>query len=169
MKTTYEKFCDLEIDRNLISLEKAQNVYPYFCYPVNAKAIGIEGSILYCFIKPYGDMVFACNPESCANAYVYPLAKTFEDFVALIMSCGSTNPVEQIVWMSKEQFIQHLDEEIAIRTEQQNKVLQQIQDGLGIIPMSEPYDYVKGLQAGFDGSKIEFSDEYYDVLGIEKE
>lgn len=169
MKTTYEKYCDLGIDGSLISLEAAQDVFPYFCYPVNARAIGTEGSILYCFIEPYGDMVFGCNPDSCSDSYVYPLAKTFDDFIALILSCGSANPVEQIVWMSKEQFIHHLDEEKAIRTKQQIEVLQQIQEKLGILPMGAPYDYVKRLQSEFDGSKIEFSDEYYDVLGIKKE
>ena len=95
MKTTYEKYCDLGI---------AQDVFPHFCYPANAKAIGTEGSILYCFIESYGDMVFACNPESCADTYVYPLARTFDDFIALILSCGSANPVEQIVWMRKTLF-----------------------------------------------------------------
>ena len=79
MKTTYEKYCDLGIDGSLISLEIAQDVFPHFCYPANAKAIGTEGSILYCFIESYGDMVFACNPESCADTYVYPLARTIAD------------------------------------------------------------------------------------------
>ena len=48
------------------------------------------------------------------------------------------------------------------------EVLQQIQEQLGILPMSDPYDYVKRLQSEFDDSRIEFSDEYYDVLGIER-
>ena len=113
-------------------------------------------------------MAFACNPDSCADTSVYRLARTFDDFIALILSCGSANPVEQIVWMRKEHFSQHLDEENAIRTEQQCEVLQQIQEQLGILPMSDPYDYVKRLQSEFDDSRIEFSDEYYDVLGIER-
>ena len=35
-------------------------------------------------------------------------------------------------------------------------------------PMKSPFDYVKSLQSEFDYGKIEFGDEYYDVLGIEK-
>ena len=168
MNTTYEKYCELGIDGSLISLETAADVFPYFCYPANARAIGTEGSILYCFIEPYGDMVFACNPDSCTDTYVYPLAETFDDFIALILSCGSVNPVEQIVWMSKEQFNQHLNDEAAVRTDQQNEVLRIIQKELGILPMSAPYDYVKRLQSEFDGSRIEYRDEYYDLLGIGK-
>ena len=35
-------------------------------------------------------------------------------------------------------------------------------------PMKSPFDYVKSLQSEFDYGKIEFGDEYYDALGIEK-
>lgn len=38
----------------------------------------------------------------------------------------------------------------------------------GAHPDEIPFDYVKSLQAEFDYCKIEFGDEYYDVLGIEK-
>ena len=46
-----------------------EDIYSYFCYPTNAKAIGFEGSIMYCFIEPYGEMVFACNPDTCCLLY----------------------------------------------------------------------------------------------------
>lgn len=74
---------------------------PVFCYPVNAKPIGFEGCILYCFLPEYGEMVFACNPESCVDQNVYPLAANFEDFIRLVLACGTANPLEQIVWMDK--------------------------------------------------------------------
>lgn len=34
--------------------------------------------------------------------------------------------------------------------------------------MEHPFEYVKEVQAQFDDSKIKFTDEYYDVLGLEK-
>ena len=37
-----------------------------------------------------------------------------------------------------------------------------------ISPIDNPYDYVKELQSRFDNSGIEYSDEYYDVLGIDR-
>ena len=43
-----------------------------------------------------------------------------------------------------------------------------LEQELGLAPMANPFDYVKALQAGFDDSKIPYSDEYYDVLGIER-
>lgn len=169
MKTLFERYKELNIDGSLICLEQVEDIYPYFCYPINAKAIGFEGSIMYCFIESYGDMVVACNPDSCAEVFVYPLAKNFEDFLSLILACGSTNPIEQIVWMDKEKFIKHLKEEEVSRTDEQKALLKLLEKELNLSPLENPYEYVKGVQADFNGSKIKYSDEYYDVLGIERE
>ena len=166
---TYKKFLSLDIDSSLISLEKAGAEHSdYFCYPTNAKAIGFEGCIMYCFIDGYEETVFACNPESCADINVYPLAKSFDDFVRLILACGSANPVEQIVWMNKQQFEQHLQDEKEIQTMEQKELLSFLEKELHIVAMDYPFEYVKELQSDFDYSKIQFSDEYYDVLGIER-
>lgn len=168
MNTVYEQYKALNIDGSLISLGQVEEINPYFCYPTNTRAIGFEGCIMYCFIEGYGEMVFASNPETCADVYVYPLAKNFTDFLGLILACGSANPIEQIIWMRKEQFEQHLKNEQALRTDARNAALQQLRIKLGIVPIDDPYEYVKELQKNFDSSKIKYSDEYYDFLGIER-
>ena len=61
MGMLFERYKELNINGSLICLEQVGDSCSYFCYPINAKAIGFEGSIMYCFIEPYGDMVFACN------------------------------------------------------------------------------------------------------------
>ena len=43
MECTYENYLKLNINGNLISLENIENLYPYWCYPVNSKPIGLEG------------------------------------------------------------------------------------------------------------------------------
>ena len=167
--TIYEKFILLKIDSKLLSLEKAEPGYPNcFCYPTNARAIGFDGCIMYCFIDGYEETVFACNPESCADINVYPLARNFEDFMRLMLACGSTNPVEQIVWMNKRQFEQHLQDEKEIQTSEQKELLSLLERELHIVAMEGPFEYVKKLQLNFDYGKIELSDEYYDALGIER-
>lgn len=169
MKNTFEIFKSLPIDKGLLSLQDVDHIdNPYFCYPVNATPIGYEGSILYCFLPEYGEMVFAANPESCADKYVYPLAENFSDFMRLVLACGTANPVEQIVWMNKDNFQQHLQEELVLITQEQKAVLSVLTEKLGITPMENPFDYVKAVQGSFDDSKIRFGDEYYDVLGIER-
>lgn len=36
-------------------------------------------------------------------------------------------------------------------------------------PWEDPYEPVKALQGAFDPGVLTFSDEYYDVLGLERE
>ncbi len=168
MECTFENYLKLNIKGELISLVSTEHLYPYWCYPTNSKPIGLEGSILYCFIEGYNDMVFASNPETCVDTNVYPLARSFEDFIRLILACGSANPVEQIGWMSKEKFEEHLKNEKMNQTEEQIKVLQTLKEEFNILPMEDPFGYVKELQKDFDGSLIEYSDEYYEILGIER-
>ena len=168
MDALFLQFQQLPIDKSLISLEPGSIEFPYFCYPVNAVPIGFEGGILYCFLPEYGGMVFAANPESCADRCVYPLAQTFSDFLRLILACGSANPVEQIAWMSRERFENHLRAERATQTEEQKAALSLIQRTFGLTAMEDPFAYVKALQAGFDGSKIQYSDAYYEVTGLER-
>lgn len=121
MKTIYEKYMASPIDKELLCLEHGEITEPYFCYPVNAEPIGFEGCILYCFLPEYGEMVFACDPESCADRNVYPLAKNFEDFLRLILACGTADPVEQIVWMDKRKFEEHMEHEEKILTQEQRR------------------------------------------------
>lgn len=167
MGTLFEQYKNLGIDGSQICLEWQDTAEPYFCYPVGAQAIGFESSIMYCFIPGYGEMVFAVNPESCVNSYVYPLAKNFHDFMRLVLACGSANPVEQIVWMNQEQFAEHVQEELAAQTEEQKALLQILREELELSSMEQPYEYVREIQKDFNDSKIEYSNEYYDTLGVE--
>ena len=72
-------------------------------------------------------MVFAVNSESCVEQYVYPLSMNFKDFLRLILSCGSTTAVEQIIGWSKEQFEVFVCNEDNIIHPEQQIVLDTIQ------------------------------------------
>lgn len=167
--TTYEKYCQLNIDGRWINLEETDNSITYFCTPIGAKIIGWEnGGIHYCFIKGFGEMVFAVNPDSGVESYVYPLAKNFEDFLRLILACGSTTAVEQIILWNKEKFEHFLHSKNNPIAPEQREVLDKIQAELNLTPMENPFEYVKEVQAQFDDRKIRFTDEYYNVLGVER-
>ena len=167
MNTVYEKYRALPINKGLLCLEHGEITTPYFCYPVDAEPIGFEGCIMYCFLPEYGEMVFACNPESCADQNVYPLAANFEDFIRLILACGTANPVEQIAWMDKSKFEEHMANEEKVLTDEQKAAVQQLQRELDLLPMEDPFEYVKAIQKDFDGSKVQYSDDYFEVTGIE--
>ena len=168
MTTLFEQYQRLAIDGSLLALERVDTAEPYYCYPLGAVPIGFEGSILYCFIPEYGDMVFAANPENDTGEPVYPLAQNFRDFLRLILACGSANPIEQIVTMDQVQFDQHIQEEKRQQTPQQIETLALLQKQFGLTPIEDPYSYVQALQANFDGSLIAYSSDYYDALGLER-
>jgi len=112
--------------------------------------------------------VFAVNPETCVDKHVYPLAMNFKDFLRLILACGSTTAVEQIIGWSKEQFEDFLHSDGNAMFPEQKVVLDKIQSDLKLTPMENPYEYVKAVQELHDDSKIKFSNEYYDTLGLER-
>ena len=113
-------------------------------------------------------MVFAVNPEPMADKYVYPLAMDFKDFLRVILACGSTTAPEQVIGWSKEQFDNFVVSEDNAKHPEQEDVLEEIKSVLKLEPMENVYEYVKAVQEQFDDSKIKFSNEYYDTLGLER-
>ena len=166
-----EKFKNLDEDLSLIGLEKSDYEVEYFCTPVGAKIIGWEcEGIHYCFIEGLGETVFAVNPETAEEHYVRPLAENFEKFISLILATKGTTAAEQISGWNKEQFLNFLENDgsdFEDFAEKRQAVLNKIQTELEIEPMKNPFEYVKKIQVEFDYSKIKFSEEYYDVLGLE--
>ena len=70
--TLYEKFKNLHIDFSSLGLERGDSRSDYFCTPKGAKVIGWEGvdGIHYCFVKGFGEVVFAVNPSNLPGNYV---------------------------------------------------------------------------------------------------
>ena len=68
---------------------------------------------------------------------------------------------------SKEQFESFVVSEDNARYPEQEKVLKEIKAVLKLEPMENVYEYVKAVQGKFEDSKIKFSNEYYDTLGLE--
>lgn len=161
--TDFQKYESLHIDASWINLEKGPEKGGYFCTPRGARVIGWENGIHYCFIRGFGQTVFAVNPESCAEENVYPLAANFRDFLRLLLSCGATTAIEQIVWWTEEQFLAFLAEEET--PPERAAVLAQIREAFRLEPMEQPFQYVKNLQAHFDASRLRYTDEYYEVTG----
>lgn len=164
----FEKFENLDVDKSLIGLEKSGSEGGYFCTPIGTKVIGWEcEGIHYCFIEGFGETVFAVNPETAEENYVRPLAKNFDEFISLVLACKGTTAAEQISGWSKEQFSAFLESDDPDFAAKRQPVLDRIERELGIKPMENPFEYVKKLQSDFDYSKIRFTEEYYDVLGLE--
>jgi len=149
MDLLYEKYKNLKIDGSWIGLEAGAQT-PYFCTPIGAEIIGWDNGIHYCFIKGFGDMVFCVNPETCCDYNVYTL--------------------QQIIWWDKKRFEDFVnspeEQEWRVRPEVQG-ALSTIRKKIDVAPIDTPFEYVKAIQKDFDYSKIQYSDEYYEVTGIE--
>lgn len=170
MRDLFNQFLQLQIDTTLIGMymcEENSEDEHYFCTPVGARIIGRLGvdGIHFCFIKGFDGMVFAVSPMPCGERYVEPVAKNFEDFLRVILSCKNISPIEQISWMDKNRFGNLLRDDEEYISQEQVQCLETIQNQLGIYPMENPFGYVKELQKGFDYDKIPFSEEYYEIIG----
>ena len=64
MDKTYQKFLRREIDLSAVGVERRKDCVPYFCTPRGASVFGWAGvdGIHYCFIRGFGDTVFAVSP-----------------------------------------------------------------------------------------------------------
>lgn len=170
MKEIYEKYKKLNIDGSWIGLGQGIDD-SYFCTPAGAGIIGWDNGIHYCFIEGFGETVFCVNPETCCDYYVYPIARNFEDFLGLILETGNTNTLQQIIWWDRnmfEEFVNNSDEKEYRKRPEVTQVLDIIAKETGVQPIDNPFEYIKTLQSDFPYEKIEFSDEYYDTLGLER-
>lgn len=164
---TYDKFKKLDINCSAIGFIQSEPFFEYFCTPKGAKIIGSAGvdGIHYCFIKGFGETVFAVSPANLPCDYVHPLARSFEDFLRLVLSCGDFAAVEQAHFFNKEQFNAFINENQP--NSEQTELLNTLSNKLSLTPMEQPFEYIKELQQSFDYSKIKYSAEYYENVVAE--
>lgn len=161
--TLYERFRALQLDYGAIGLEDRGSEGGYFCTPVGARVIGWPGvdGIHFCFVRGHREMVFAVSPMNGPGAYIHPVAKTFRDFLRLLLSCG-VDALEQLWAWDRETFEAFAAEnqpDAAARA-----VLDILAEAFSLKPMQDPFGYVKALQAAFDPNSLTYGEAYYDVL-----
>ncbi len=163
MASTYQSFLNMGIDTSPLSVERGISNTTYFCTPKGASIIGHAGvdGIHYCFIRGFGEMVFAVSPMNTTPDYVHLLAKNFTDFLRLLLACGDAAVLEQAWMWNKVQFEDFLKENPA--TEEQKKTLAEIAEKMKLTAMEQPWEYIKSLQSSFDYSKIKYTEDYYDM------
>jgi len=161
---TYQAYKNKKIDLSAFGLDRCGNDYTYFCTPVGADvfaAPGIDG-IHYCMIEGFGELVFAISPSNCPGEYVHPVARSFDDFLALLLMCDGDAAIEQCWQWSQEQFDKFMSEqEVLPATKQAAEFLM---EQTGLEPMELPYKYIRSLQKSFNYKSIPFSEEYYDIV-----
>ena len=164
---TYKAYKNGEIDLSAFGLDRCGNDYTYFCTPVGADvfaAPGVDG-IHYCMIEGFGEMVFAVSPMNCPCEYVHPVARNFDDFLALLMMCDGNAAIEQCWQWTQEQFDAFMDEQgYCPEAKQATTHLMEL---TGLEPMEQAYKYIRSLQKSFNYKSIPFSEEYYETVPAE--
>lgn len=167
--TLYEEFKKLNIDLSQVGLGQGGTRGGYFCTPKGAEVIGWAGvdGIHYCFVEGFGGTVFAVSPMNPPGDCVHPVAKSFEDFLCLLLACGDAAAIEQAWMWNRGEFDGFL--ETYPPNDEQRAALDKLADKLSLTPMEDPYGYIKGVQSPFDYGKIPYSEEYYDLVPNEPE
>lgn len=172
-----KRFCALDIDFEAIGLmEPGVPQEPYFCDPVEREEVGRLGCDgIHFILLPGDERVFCVDPSMGEiGTYVLPVGSDFREFLSFVLYCKDASPLSQIFWMGEERFNQCLNEDETARWPGCEEFFARKQAALDTIASAfqlkavSPYPKVKALQAAFDPSILNFSDEYYDILGIER-
>ena len=171
-----KRFCALDIDFESIGLmEPGLSLEPYFCTPMNAEPVGRLGCDgIHFLLLPGDERVFCVDPAMGEpGTYVLPVATDFLEFLSFVLYCRDANPLSQIWWLTEERFRELLEEDkravwpgCETFFAGKQTALERIARAFDLAPAA-PYQQVKALQAAFDPTIMKFSNEYYDVLGLE--
>lgn len=171
------RFRALDIDFDSIGLlQDGGEDFAYFCTPTDAEFVGRIGCDGVHFILLPGDeRVFCVDPAMGEEGkFVLPVGSDLREFLSFVLFCQDANPLSQIWWMDEARFRELVAEDAAARQKgdmaeyfaRKDAALAAIAGELGLAP-AHPFAKVKALQAAFDPSGLNWSDEYYDVLGLD--
>ena len=141
-------FFGLPLDFSMLELEPETDADPvrYFCTPENAEIIGWGSCGTHFVLLPGDEAVYCVEPELAEEGtFVLPVGADFREFLSHLFYCKCTEED----FKSRDASLDLLAETFHIRSR-------------------DPFQRVKELQTGFDPSVLNFSDAYYDTLGLEK-
>ena len=171
-----QTFFSLPLDLSLLELEPETGADPvrYFCTPENAELIGWGGSGTHFVLLPGDEAVYCVDPELAGEStFMLPVGADFREFLSHLLYCKGTSPLAQIFLLDEARFRKLLRDNGANTWPGCAEDLRRLDVSLALLAETfglqpqDPFDRVKALQAAFDPSALEFSDEYYDTLGLE--
>ena len=162
MAAFYQKFLRKHLDLSPLSVMRREDNDPYFCTPKGASIFGWAGvdGIHFCFVRGFGETVFAVSPMNGGRDCVHVIARDFSDFLRLLLATGDSAALEQAWQWDEAQFDAFLAENPP--TDEQKAVLSQITTVFSLTPMERPWQYLHALQAEFDLSELKFTEDFYD-------
>lgn len=163
-----KRFRALDIDFSDIDLTLQDDFYGIIV-PVGAECIGyVEDDDCYFILLPEDERVFRAT-HAVDETQIHPVASDFKEFLSFVLYCGSVDPMVEIWQWGEDSFRSDMkyrqeDKELAARSK---GALEIIAKAFDIAP-AYPYKRVEALIEAFDSSELNWPDEYYDVLGLER-
>ena len=143
MAAFYQKFLRKNIDLSPLSVMRQEDNDPYFCTPKGASIFGWAGvdGIHFCFVRGFGEAVFAVSPMNGGRDCMHVIARDFSDFLRLLLAAGDSAALEQAWQWDEAQFDAFLAENPP--TDEQKAVLSQISTVFSLTPMERPWQYLR--------------------------
>lgn len=162
MGKSYQRFLKTGLSLAPLGIAPRADNAPYFCTPRGASIFGWAGvdGIHFCFVRGWGEMVFAVSPMNGAGEYVHPIARDFDDLLRLLLACGDSAALEQAWQWDEERFAAFLRENPP--SDEQRRTLDAIAARTGLAPMDAPWQYLHVLHTGFAYGKLKFTENFFD-------
>lgn len=170
-------FFGLPLDFSMLELEPETGADPvrYFCTPENAEIIGWGSCGTHFVLLPGDEAVYCVEPEMAEEGtFVLPVGADFREFLSHLLYCKCTSPLAQIFMLDATRFRKLLEDNDANTWPGCEEDFKSRDASLDLLAETfhirsrDPFRRVKELQTGFDPSVLNFSDAYYDTLGLEK-
>lgn len=170
-------FFGLPLDFSMLELEPETGADPvrYFCTPENAEIIGWGSCGTHFVLLPGDEAVYCVEPEMAEEGtFVLPVGADFREFLSHLLYCKCTSPLAQIFMLDATRFRKLLEDNDANTWPGCEEDFKSRDASLDLLAETfhirsrDPFQRVKDLQTGFDPSVLNFSDAYYDTLGLEK-
>ena len=170
-------FFGLPLDFSMLELEPETGADPvrYFCTPENAEIIGWGSCGTHFVLLPGDEAVYCVEPEIAEEGtFVLPVGADFREFLSHLLYCKCTSPLAQIFMLDATRFRKLLEDNDANTWPGCEEDFKSRDASLDLLAETfhirsrDPFQRVKELQTGFDPSVLNFSDAYYDTLGLEK-
>ena len=170
-------FFGLPLDFSMLELEPETGADPvrYFCTPENAEIIGWGSCGTHFVLLPGDEAVYCVEPELAEEGtFVLPVGADFREFLSHLLYCKCTSPLAQIFMLDATRFRKLLEDNDANTWPGCEEDFKSRDASLALLAETfhirsrDPFQRVKELQTGFDPSVLNFSDAYYDTLGLEK-
>ena len=161
-RLTDRQFLKAQIDLEPLGLIMDGPFEAYFCTPKGARIFarsGVDG-IHFCFVRGFGETVFAVSPMNGRENCVHPVAKSFRDFLRLLLALHDAAAIEQ-VWQWNAAQLEEFEQKHP-SSDEQLAALDKLVFTFHLRPMAEPWKYIHTVQSGFDYGKLRFSEEFYD-------